>query len=100
MYIAGARQALRLLVNNHPGGNPGANLKSISHICYLREVAFEWEGTEETIYCPWVASRVDSFRAGHGLTAFSQLDVLGLLYKPVNTSSSKREHSSPKSARL
>ena len=36
----------------HPGGNPGANLESISHRCYLREVAFEWELTEETIYLP------------------------------------------------
>ena len=25
---------------SHPGGNPGANLKSISHRCYLRKVAF------------------------------------------------------------
>ena len=27
----------------HPGVNPGANLKTISHRCYLREVAFVWE---------------------------------------------------------
>ena len=33
-----------------PAGNPGANLKSISHRCHLREVAFEWELTKETIY--------------------------------------------------
>ena len=32
-----------------PGGNPGANLESISHRCYLREVGFEWELTKETI---------------------------------------------------
>ena len=32
--------------------NPGANLKSISHRCYIREVAFEWELTKETIYLP------------------------------------------------
>jgi len=32
-----------------PGGNPGANLKSISHKCYLFEVAFVWELTKETI---------------------------------------------------
>ena len=36
----------------HPGGNSGANLKSISHMCYLREVAFEWELTKETINLP------------------------------------------------
>ena len=36
----------------HPGGNPGPNLKSISHRCYLREVAFVWELTKETIVLP------------------------------------------------
>jgi len=36
----------------HPGGNPGANLKSISHRCYLFEVAFVWELTQETIVLP------------------------------------------------
>ena len=36
----------------HPGGNPGANLESISLRCYLREVAFEWELTKEAIYLP------------------------------------------------
>ena len=41
---------LRILV--YPGGNPGENLKSISQRCYLREVAFEWELTEETISLP------------------------------------------------
>ena len=38
------------LNESHLGGNPGANLKSISHRCYHREVAFEWELTKETIY--------------------------------------------------
>ena len=32
--------------------NPGANLKSISHRCYLFEVAFVWELAKETIYLP------------------------------------------------
>ena len=36
----------------HPGGNLGANLKSISHRYYLREVVFEWEFTKETIHLP------------------------------------------------
>ena len=31
---------------NHPGGNPGANLKSISHRRYFFEAAFAWELTE------------------------------------------------------
>jgi len=39
-------------VITHPGGNPGANLKSISHRCYLLEVAFVWELTKETIVLP------------------------------------------------
>ena len=46
---------------NHPGGNPRANLESISRRCYLREVAFEWNSTKETIYLPlWVVSRLDN----------------------------------------
>ena len=36
----------------HHVGNPGANLESIFHRCYLREVAFECELTKETIYLP------------------------------------------------
>ena len=40
------------LGSSHPGGNPVANLKSISHRCYLFEVAFVWELTEETIDLP------------------------------------------------
>ena len=37
---------------HHPGGNPGANLKSISHRCHLFEAAFVWELTKETIVMP------------------------------------------------
>ena len=37
---------------HHPGGSQGVNLKSSSHRCYFREVAFEWELTKETIYLP------------------------------------------------
>jgi len=37
---------------SHPGGNPGANLMSISHTCYLREVAFEWELTKKNMHWP------------------------------------------------
>jgi len=36
----------------HPGGNPGAKFKSISHRCCLREVAIETELTKETIFSP------------------------------------------------
>jgi len=39
-------------VPTHSGGNPGANLKSISQGCYLFEVAFVWELTKETIVLP------------------------------------------------
>ena len=37
---------------SHPGGNPGANLKSISHRCHTILVAFVWELTKETIDLP------------------------------------------------
>ena len=43
---------LKFTVISHPGGNPGANLKSISQRCYLFEVAFAWELTKETIVLP------------------------------------------------
>ena len=43
----------------HPGGNPGANLKSISHRCHPFLVAFVWKLTKKTSICPWVVSRVD-----------------------------------------
>ena len=33
-------------------GNPGANLKSISHRCHLREVAFVWEMTKKNTCLP------------------------------------------------
>ena len=36
----------------HPGGNPAANLKSISHRCHPILVAFAWELTKETIHLP------------------------------------------------
>ena len=38
-----------LRLDYRPGGNPGANLKSISHKCYLVEVVFVWGLTKETI---------------------------------------------------
>ena len=37
---------------HHPGGNSGANLKSISHRCRPILVAFVLELTKETIYLP------------------------------------------------
>ena len=39
-------------VDSHPGGNPGANLNSISRRCNLFKVALVWELTEETIVLP------------------------------------------------
>ena len=39
-----------MLLHCHPGGNPGADLKSISHRSYLWEVEFERELIKETIY--------------------------------------------------
>ena len=46
------RNAKPQSAHNHPGGNPGANPKSISHRCHLREAAFIWELTKETINLP------------------------------------------------
>ena len=37
---------------SHPGRNPGANLKSISHGCHPILVAFVWKLTKETIHLP------------------------------------------------
>ena len=37
---------------SHPGDNPWANLKSISHRCHPILVAFVWELTKETIDLP------------------------------------------------
>ena len=36
----------------HPGGNPGANLKPISHRCHPMLVTFVWELTQEITYLP------------------------------------------------
>ena len=47
-----AVNSLGVVYQTHPGGNSGAKFKSISHRCYLREVAFEWELTQDTIYLP------------------------------------------------
>ena len=41
-----------MVTGHHPGGNPGANLKSFSHRCHLILVAFVWELTKETIELP------------------------------------------------
>ena len=49
-----------------PGDNPGANLRSISHRCYLREVAFEWELTRKNIYLP-----LGCLQGGFELLSFS-----------------------------
>ena len=39
----------RIVRSSHPGGNPVANLKSISHRCHPILVACVWELTEATI---------------------------------------------------
>jgi len=51
----GASIPARLLEDaeqNHPGGNPGANLKSISHRCPPDSGGILWELTTETIQLP------------------------------------------------
>jgi len=48
----GGRSLPLYYMYNHPGGNPGANLKSISHRCHPILVAFVWKLTKETIHLP------------------------------------------------
>ena len=43
---------------HRPGGNLGANLKSISHRRHPILVACVWEFTKKRSICPWIASRV------------------------------------------
>ena len=40
--------------DDHPGGDPGANLKSIAHRCHPILVAFAWELSNDTINLPLV----------------------------------------------
>ena len=51
-----AKQLIDL--ESHPGGNPGANLKSISHRYHPILVAFSWELTKGTINLPLGCLRV------------------------------------------
>ena len=50
--LASLPGACLFIMQHHPAGNPGVNIKSVSHRCLLREVSFEWESTKETIYLP------------------------------------------------
>ena len=61
---------------SHPGDNPEANLKSISHRCHPILVAFVWEFTEETIHLP-----LGCLQGGEGLG----LRVQGLGYRVQGT---------------
>ena len=60
---------MSILPSIHPGGNPGAILETISHRCYLREVAFEWELTKEAIRLPlgwfWIIHEKWPIRGTH-----------------------------------
>ena len=46
----GSKRPRSGLTQVHPGSNPGANIKSISHRCHPILVAFVWELTNETIH--------------------------------------------------
>ena len=50
--FADASKRARLLQVHHLGDSSGANLESISHRCYLFEVAFVRKLTKETIVLP------------------------------------------------
>ena len=62
-----------------PGGNPGANLKSISHRCHPMRVAFVWDVTKETIHLPLGCSRVARVSGDFSLLA-AQNQVLLLFF--------------------
>ena len=51
-FLDGAEASDGAASPNHPGGNPGANLKSISNRCHPILVAFVWELNKETINFP------------------------------------------------
>jgi len=61
---------------HHPGGNPGSNLKSISHRCHPILVAIVWELTKESIdlslgrrrACSRTASSRACLSRGFGIT--------------------------------
>ena len=58
----GVGESRRSGVGIHPGVELRANLKSISHRCYLFEVAFVWDLTKETIDLP-----VGCLQGGQGM---------------------------------
>ena len=73
----------------HACGNPGANLKSISHKCYLFEVAFEWELTKETIGLPLGCQSASSPRRGadyHVILVIPSVAARTVLHAPNRTS--------------
>ena len=67
----------------HPGGNPGANLESISHRCCLREVAFEWELTTETIDLSLGCLQGGVVRPPAPLAAAERLPPLRWVYRQI-----------------
>jgi hypothetical protein len=52
VWFAGTGFDVQRNLFTHLGGNPGANLKSISHRCHSILVAFVWELTQATINLP------------------------------------------------
>ena len=64
--------------DHHPGDNVGANLRSISHRCYLFEVTLVWELAKETIFLPLCASRAD---AGLVINKFSSKSIPGTTFR-------------------
>jgi len=64
-------------VVDHPGGSPGANLKSISHRYHPILVAFVWELTKETIQLP-LGCLQDGWR--HGVARANGYRCLWLIH--------------------
>ena len=57
-----AQGGFKSVLGSYPGGNPGANLESISHRCHPILVACAWGLTKETINLP-LGSLQDGFSA-------------------------------------
>ena len=85
------RERVRLC---HPGGNPWANLKSISHRCYLFEVAVVWALTKETIVLPLGCLQGGSCMRGV-YTHPATLLKATVAFRSVRSAPESQERSSP-----
>jgi len=72
------RSSLGPIGHLHPGGNSGANLKSISHRCHPILVVFVWEFTKECVNLPlgWDLRHLQRQAGGVGRTRRSGAEII------------------------